>query len=179
MELKDLTRPLFVIKMEEFPYEFTPENIDKFDYNELHTILFIREVNKDGEWCDSVSDGRPTPATDLKKVLKNQYEYGVIPRKKRGYTDVKVFYSIYKNIFNLDLTDDVDGSVFTKIWRVAFEILCGRERRFHHAAFDFDVLYYDPYEGYHPFSVINDEYEMYDGNKYELIEMVEREMCSE
>lgn len=171
MELKDITRPLAVIKMEEFPFEFTLENIAKFD-NDGSGAVFIRLTNEHGEWKDLV-----VVYDEFKRWMK-LYHRNVIAYKEEGYTDVKVFYSTYENVFGHEKSG-FDGirNYFTFL-KCAFEVLRGVEKRIHHCNTDIDVLYYDPYEGYHVFSIVDDEYSMYDGDPDEVIEMVEREIRS-
>lgn len=172
MELKDLTRPLLVIKMEKFPFEYTLENVAKFD-NDTTGALFIRATNEHGEWKDIV-----LVVAEIKKWLRRYYDR-VTEYKEEGYTDVKVLYSTYQGIFGHD-TSDFDGIHHYLIFRkCAFDVLTGAEERYYHCSTDIDVLYYDPYEGYHVFSIVDDEYSMYDGDPDEVIEMVERETRSE
>lgn len=168
MELKDLTRPLLVIKMEKFPFEYTLENVAKFD-NDGTGAVFIRATNEHGEWKDIVA-----VVAEFKSWLK-LYHKRVVLYKEEGYTDVKVFYSTYQGIFGHDTSDYHGIQNYLTFLKCAFEVLRGVEKREYHCSTDIDVLYYDPYEGYHVFSIVDDEYSMYDGDPDEVIEMVERE----
>lgn len=172
MELKDLTRPLLVIKMEEFKEDYTKENVEKFDNHDEGTI-FIRGVNEDGEWLDYIC-----PACDIQEELG--YALGMaVSFVEDGYTDIKVFYSTYENIFNLDMSSDDIEDDYEDFFMVALECLTGAEDRDNYLNTDieYDVLYSDPYEGYHLFTVCDNEYSTYMGDdENEIVEMVEREM---
>lgn len=172
MELKDLTRPLLVIKMEEFKEDYTKENVEKFDNHDEGTV-FIRGVNEDGEWLDYIC-----PTCDIQEELG--YALGMAASfVEDGYTDIKVFYSTYENIFNLDMSSDDIEDDYEDFFTVALECLTGAEDRDNYLNTDieYDVLYSDPYEGYHLFTVCDNEYSTYMGDdENEIVEMVEREM---
>lgn len=174
MELKDLTKPLLVIKMEEFKGEYSHESIEKFD-NHDEGYIFVRATDEEGYWKDYI-----TVSYDIQEDLLLSIDE-VNNYIEDGYTEIRVFYSTFRDSFNLDMSSDDIEDDYEDFFMTAFECLTGAEDRDYYLSTDieYDVLYSDPYEGYHLFTVCDNEYSTYMGDdEKDIIEMVEREMNS-
>jgi hypothetical protein len=172
MELKDLTRPLFVIGMEKLNVEFTKENIEKFENNETGFII-IRGTNEHGEWRDYINY-----TDDIQEELLSCFDV-VEDLVDEGYSEISVLYSTYYNSFNLNW-DDFPENDYEDFFLTGLEVLCGVEDREYYlnSENDVDIFYFDSTGDEQVFTLSYDEYSTFMEDEDEVIEMVKREIES-